>query len=1094
MRAAAKNGEIKAMAMEFQPVRSADHMPDFLAVDGEMAAQMRSFDWTASGLGPPETWPLSLKTVVRIMLTSRYAMWMAWGPNLTFFCNDAYLPTVGIKRDWVLGARSDKVWEEIWPDIGPRIDSVLQTGRATWDEGLLLFLERRGFSEETYHTFSYSPLADDGGRINGMLCVVTEVTERVVGERRLTTLRELGAGLAASRTEQAVVEAVATTLQAASRDVPFGLLYIADAQGRWRLARAMGFAGIHTAAPATLTPTGPWPLPTSGAMVVNDLGTRFAEPLPTGAWPRTPDKAAVLPIAAQGQERAVGWLIAGLNPHRPYDASYEGFLNLLSGQIAAGLASARSYEEERERAKALAELDRAKTQFFSNVSHEFRTPLTLMMGPLEEALHAEPLPPATRGLLSLAHRNALRLLKLVNALLDFTRIEAGRTQATFEPLDLAALTADLASNFRSATARAGLSLTVDCPPLPQPVYVDREMWEKILLNLLSNAFKFTFEGGIAVHLAPSADGRCAVLQVRDSGVGVPAEELPRLFERFHRIEGQRGRSFEGSGIGLALVQELVRLHGGVIRVASAPGQGTTFTIEIPFGTAHLSAERLVAAGHGAPTEGRTAAHVEEAMHWLPDTGGSAESNPLAADADPTISVLIADDNADLRDYVARLLRPYWTVQTVSDGEQALVAVRAAKPDILVTNVMMPNLDGFGLLRAIRADPKLRNLPVVLLSARAGEEARVEGLDAGADDYLTKPFAARELVARVRANLELARVRSEVADALRESEARFRNMADNAPVMVWTTDVDGACLYLNRRRFEFTGMSEVEALGFGWLDAVHLEDRRHAEEVFLDANNRRATFQIEYRLRRHDGTYRWAIDAAAPRISDDGAFLGYVGSVIDITDRRQAEDQRTLLVNELNHRVKNTLATVQSMAAQTLRGAAIDVGVREALESRLFSLARAHDLLTQQNWTGAHLVDVVRKSLEPFHVGEARIQASGPDLRVSPKFALAVSMALHELATNAVKYGALANATGTVRVVWSMDGPADARTLHLTWTESGGPMVHAPTRRGFGSRLIERGLAGELGGKASVEYHAAGVVCAIDAPLPGPASALPNFAA
>jgi len=182
--------------MHSEPLRGQATPSDargFLAGGGEMGARMRVFDWAKTSLGSPEQWPQSLKTIVRVMLDSRYAMWMLWGPELTFFCNDAYLPTVGLKRDWVLGARSDKVWEEIWPDIGPRIARVLRQGEATWDEALLLFLERKGFTEETYHTFSYSPVYDDDGRIAGMLCVVTEVTDRVIGEHQLHVLRDLAA-------------------------------------------------------------------------------------------------------------------------------------------------------------------------------------------------------------------------------------------------------------------------------------------------------------------------------------------------------------------------------------------------------------------------------------------------------------------------------------------------------------------------------------------------------------------------------------------------------------------------------------------------------------------------------------------------------------------------------------------------------------------------------------------------------------------------------------------------------------------------------------------------------------------------------------
>ena len=438
-------------------------------------------------------------------MTSRYAMWMAWGPNLRFFCNDAYLPTVGIKRDWVLGSRSDKVWEEIWPDIGPRIERVLNTGEATWDEGLLLFLERLGFPEETYHTFSYSPLADDDGRISGMLCVVTEVTERVVGERRLATLSELAGRLASARAELEVLDAIKEGMDAADKDVPFSLLYLYDDQGclaaRARVRhrkRSAGFAGGDPPG----RPVAP-DIPDSGSLMVNDLSAAVEAPLPRGFWDKSPTQAVILPIVVKGQEKPVGCFICGLNPYRKYDEGYSSFIELLAGQISASLAGARAFEEERRRADALAEIDRAKTLFFSNVSHEFRTPLTLMLGPVQDALNdssASALDPVQRQRLDVAQRNSLRLLKLVNTLLDFSRIEAGRANANFQPTDLSGFTAELASNFHSATEKAGLKLEIECEPLPQRVPVDRDMWEKIVFNLLSNAFKFTFEGSISIRM------------------------------------------------------------------------------------------------------------------------------------------------------------------------------------------------------------------------------------------------------------------------------------------------------------------------------------------------------------------------------------------------------------------------------------------------------------------------------------------------------------------------------------------------------------------------------------------------------------------
>ncbi len=330
-----------------------------------------------------------------------------------------------------------------------------------------------------------------------------------------------------------------------------------------------------------------------------------------------------------------GFLVVGLNPYRTVDRSYEGFVNLLAGQIAAALATARAYDEERKRAEALAEIDRAKTAFFSNVSHEFRTPLTLMLGPLEEVL-ARPEGDAegVRFQVELAHRNGVRLLRLVNSLLDFSRIEAGRVQANFVPTDFASFSAEVASSFRSAMEKAGLELVIRSRPLPAAVYLDRDMWEKILLNLLSNAFKFTFQGGVSVDVSPSADGEFAELCVRDTGIGVAAEELPRLFERFHRIEGAKGRTFEGSGIGLALVQELVKIHGGSIAAESTPGQGTAFTVRLAFGTDHLPTELIRESGSSASPV-NTQAFVEEALRWLPEPATSpAKPGPLRSSAPP----------------------------------------------------------------------------------------------------------------------------------------------------------------------------------------------------------------------------------------------------------------------------------------------------------------------------------------------------------------------------------------------------------------------------------------------------------------------------
>ncbi|MBW4625074.1 MAG: response regulator [Brasilonema octagenarum HA4186-MV1] len=488
---------------------------------------------------------------------------------------------------------------------------------------------------------------------------------------------------------------------------------------------------------------------------------------------------------SSNKEQVECLLVAGISPRLEFNAEYRSFLELVAQQVESSIATAQSYEQERQRAEALAELDRAKTAFFSNVSHEFRTPLTLILNPLEQVIaqtHSSLLPEQHEQL-NIVQRNAMRLHKLVNTLLDFSRIEADRIQAVYEPTDLAQFTAELASVFRSAIETAGLQLIVDCPPLSSPVYVDREMWEKIVLNLISNAFKFTFTGEIAVSLHPIGDK--VELKIQDTGTGIPPEELPRIFERFHRIRGVQARSHEGSGIGLALVQELVHLHGGAVSVASMVGVGTTFTVTLPTGSSHLPTEQISATRTLISTSVDAGPYVEEMQRWIPQEEGGKEergseggrepekfphSLPLSvSDSSATGRILLVDDNADMRDYLARLLSKHWHIQAANNGAAALAAIAEQPPDLVLTDVMMPEMDGFQLLSALRTNPQTKGIPIILLSARAGEEAAIEGLQAGADDYLIKPFSARELVTRVHSHLQMSHLRQELSSNRMKNE-------------------------------------------------------------------------------------------------------------------------------------------------------------------------------------------------------------------------------------------------------------------------------------------------------------------------------------
>jgi PAS domain S-box-containing protein len=884
------------------------------AADKEVGRDLAAVDWAATSLGPPGSWPQSLQTAVDILLSSRFSMWMAWGPQLTFFCNAAYRHTLGRKYPWALGRPASEVWEEIWDDIGPRIDTVLATGKATWDEALLLFLERSGYPEETYHTFSYSPLRNDAGAVVGMLCVVSEDTERVIGERRMATLRDLGSDPSVVRTEQETLEFAGRQLDRNRRDLPFTLTYRFDNDGAVaRLAGSTGIDAGHPAAAAVLAAGDPdtvWPVAAllRGESVLVNLDRAGFDALPAGAWSEPPVQSLIAPLTQQGGA-PYGFLVAALNRYRPLDEGYRAFVGLIAGHLAAGIASARSYQDQERRAEELAELDRAKTTFFSNISHEFRTPLTLITGPVQELqrLLADA-SPQVREELEVIGRNGLRLGKLVNALLDFSRIEAGRMQASYEPADIAQVTAELASVFRSAVDRAGLAFQVDCPPLPEPVYLDLGLWEKVVLNLLNNALKFTFDG--TIRIAVYADGGRAVVTVADTGIGVPEQEMPRLFERFHRIENARSRSNEGSGIGLALVQELIQLHGGTITASSTEGAGTTFAIRLPFGHAHLPADALVPAGHTATVSATADPFVQEALRWLPGTAPDSDDGTgprpapgeltpgydAAAAAEPGRGqpprVLVADDNTDMREYLARLLRTAgYQVTTVADGQAALDAVRAGAPDLVISDVMMPRLDGLGLVAALRADVRTAAVPALLLSARAGQEASIEGLLAGADDYLVKPFSAVELLARVRSNLGMAQFRN------RESQFR-RTLIDSLQEGFFVTDHDGTIVEANQAFLALVGHSP-DGLPFGWphpwvpdpgTDPDGWAAAARALTDYQQQGGGRYTIQVRHR----DGHAVWLACSSASLPSPDGHGRLFVGTARDVTAERLATQREATL--------------------------------------------------------------------------------------------------------------------------------------------------------------------------------------------------------
>jgi PAS domain S-box-containing protein len=1026
------------------PSTTADAAASVFVGGGEMGALMRSLDWSKTPLGPVETWAPSLRMMVRFLLANRFPLLLWWGSEYASIYNDAYRPILGRKHPASMGQPVRECWHEIWHVLQPLIDSPFNGGPSTWMEDIGLEINRHGFVEETHFTIAYSPVPDETAPrgIGGVLATVHEITEQVIGERRTVTLRDVGARSAEAKTAEEACAIAARILSGHTADVPFALLYLLEGDGtRARLAGASGVAMDEPVSPLGVELAGviyPLTQPTNGLrqamntvirtesiQILDNLASRFHR-VPPGPWSDPPSAAAVLPIPSTKAHHLAGFLVAGLSSRLAFDERYRTFLGLLTAQVATAIANARAYEEERRRAEMLAELDRAKTAFFANISHEFRTPLTLLLGPLEETLRREEgLAGVIREDLTAAHRNALRLLRLVNSLLDFSRIEAGRVDGLFEPTPLASYTAELVSTFRSATQRAGLDLEINADDLPEPVWVDRAMWEKIVLNLVSNAFKHTFEGGISASLW--ADEKSVVLEVRDTGVGIPADQLPHLFERFHRVPNARSRTYEGTGIGLALVRELVRIHGGQIGVESRDGHGTCFTVRLPLGSGHLPQDQLSTSGatlRRASTALGAAAYVEEALRWLPAAPSEDRSDRMMVENSKTeflpgttvqsdtagARIVLADDNSDLRDYVARLLRSQgWLVEEVPDGLTALSRIRARVPDLVLTDVMMPGLDGFALLRELRNDPSTINVPVVVLSARAGEESRVEGADRGADDYLVKPFSAQELVARVGVHLRLGRQRRDAEMALRRRTAQFETLLGEAPLGVFLLGSDFRIREVNPIAVPAFG-DIPDLIGRDFDEVMHiLWTPDYADEVVRLYRHTLETGEPYFtperiEERRDRGVleyYEWQINRITLPEGGYGVVCYFRDISAQVHARREAERAQELA--ETANRTKSEFLAVMSHELRTPLNAI--AGYVDLLDMEVHGpvTPSQREALSRIQRSGKHLLGLINDVLNFAKLEAGRVEYTPRDVRLADAVASVSPMIDSQLRAKGLSY-------------------------------------------------------------------------------------------
>ncbi|WWD02256.1 hypothetical protein V865_000294 [Kwoniella europaea PYCC6329] len=862
---------------------------------------MESTDWSQTPLGPREQWPQSLKTIVSLVLHYPHQCCLWWGKELTLIYNEAYAQMMH-KHPHIFGMSGTVAWAEIWNALGPLSELVLSGTPVCKEDDFLLFKQLphqgNGIIEE-YHTWMWVPVLQEDGTFGGLWNATIATTSKVLAERRMATVQEMGQRTSIARTMTEFDDAVIDILAANARDVPFAAFYHVDipsstsrrgsggsAEGtrdgdqsdnirlNVRLAGAIGIPDDHPTTPSNLsinirtrlrsnaTPfrTGPrsptssivssmsggpipsaslsgeegsdtaetnqWPIRealASNRLVMVENCEGLIHDYPIRAWDELPTAAVVIPIANEsddGVPSAV--LVLGLNLRRP-----------LRVQLASGIAAVRSYEAERQRVEELAALDRAKSLLFSNVSHELRTPLTLIAGPLDDLLQEAPEGQKKDNLI-MARRNVRRLTRLVSTLMDVSRLEAGRLKGSFQLVNLGMMTRDLAVLFKGAMAQARLDYIIDCDLSSRAVYVDTEHWEKVVFNLIGNAMKYTMEGFVSIKLRYQSGE--AVFTVQDSGVGIPSSDINLIGERFHRVQSV-SRSHEGTGIGLALIKELIKLHGGLMAIESTTAlesqegtHGSTFSVRIPLGTSHLPSDAIEdeqIVRNSQTTYGQGI--LDEAMQWTRErrdsTGtpssevGSAleeTSSRSSRSLDPNTLyfkkddvIMLVDDSLDTRRYMSSIFAPLCTVIEAGDGLEALDLCKRRMPDLIISDVMMPNLDGFGLLEALKASREFSIIPVIMLTARGGDEAKVDGLLAGADDYLAKPFNSRELVARAHMQVQLGKRRKSLEEAFDQRTSELRALTEYSPVGFFKTTEDGTVTFTNKTWHELSGYPEDE---------------------------------------------------------------------------------------------------------------------------------------------------------------------------------------------------------------------------------------------------------------------------------------------
>lgn len=827
---------------------------------GEMGRRFVEFDWAATEMGPLDGWPIELQVAVDMCLRTLFPTSMRVGESLRMIYNDASREIYGAARfQDALGRPGLLVWPETATQVGDLIATVKATGRPYFFADRPLYLNRAVESEECYFTLCFSAVTDADDAVLAVVSTFVETTRQVLAERRLSTLARLGRAVSQSGTEADLARAALPVLAENAADHPAGSLY--------RAPRAADAAAVS--------------LVEFGVVEDADAVLELVESCRSTGTVQHDGTLHAFPITAPEQQSPNHVLVLRHNDARPWDAELETYLGLVATTIGAALIDRGELWAERRQVARAAALDAAKAAFFAGVNHELRTPLSLISAPIESLFERrDEFTPEVARQLEFVRSNAARLARMVDAMLDFSRMEAGRLVPDLESADVSEQVRTMVASFAPAMEQAGLRFVVDVPDLSQPALVDADFLERIVLNLLSNAVKFTADGTVELRLSEQ-DGHYRI-EVSDTGPGIDVEDHERIFARFERIAPPAGaRAPWGAGIGLAMVRQLTELLGGTVRLHSVLGEGSTFTVTLPF---------VPPTEPGQAGQSVTPRRVES---FLSELERPAERAAGADDGRPRL--LIVEDDGQMAGFLADSLADSYEVEIAGNGEAGLAAVRANRPDIVLSDVAMPGMDGVELVRRIRTDPALRELPVLLLSARTDEQASGSGLSGGADDYIGKPFRITDVRDRLAAHLSRARERNLDADWRRAALTAIQE-----GVVVF--DSDGLAIEMNQAFTDLIGYSMDDGPlrpPYPWwpteeedpeaLAEIHNAFSRPGEGILASG---------EFRFRRRDRRPLW-VWTAAGRIQHQRSGLTAAVRTVRGIDRERAARERRLAAAQVS---------------------------------------------------------------------------------------------------------------------------------------------------------------------------------------------------